>query len=148
MAAGYARARPHNYGNNKDRAAWNNREDRNDQHAFETYAHRNAESRKLNPKGPDCQPLTCHCCGSFRHFVIDCPHSWENREKGYNKEDEHAVLFVRNRQTYDTQWRACVNTYYCNYAILDSACSSTVCGKKWLTTYMNSLDSTERGKLC
>ena len=150
LAAGYARARPCNYGNHKDRAAWNSREDRNDQHAFETNAHtcRNAESRKINPKGPDGQPLTCHCCGSFRHFVIDCPHSWENREKGCNEEDEHAVLFVRNRQTDDTQWRAYVNTNDCKYAILDSACSSTVCGNKWLTTYMNSLDSIERGKLC
>ena len=35
-----------------------------------------------------------------------------------------------------------------NYANLDTACSSTLCGKKCLTTYMNSLDSIERGKLC
>ena len=67
--------------------------------------------------------------------MIDCPHSWENREKGCNEGDEHAVLFVRNRQADDTQWRACVNTYDCNYAILDTACSSTLCGKKRLTTY-------------
>ena len=66
---------------------------------------------KINTKGPDGQPLTCHCCGSFRHFVIDCPDSWENIEKGSSEEDEHSVLFVRNRQTDDTQWRACLNTY-------------------------------------
>ena len=52
LAASYARARPRNYGYNKDRAAWNSREDRTDQHAFETNAHGNAESRKINPKGP------------------------------------------------------------------------------------------------
>ena len=102
----------------------------------------------MNPKGPDGQPLTCHCCGSYRHFVIDCPHSWENRENGSSEEDEHAVLFVRNKQSADTQCSACLNTYECNYAILDSACSSTVCGKKWLATYINSLGSIERGKLC
>ena len=52
LAAGYARARPRNYGYNKDRGAWNSREDRTDQHAFETNAHGNAKSRKINLKGP------------------------------------------------------------------------------------------------
>ena len=62
LAAGYARARPSNYGNNKDRAAWNRKEDRNIQREFDNNSHRNAESRKMNPKGPDGQTLTCHCC--------------------------------------------------------------------------------------
>ena len=41
-------------------------------------------------------------------------------------------------------FRASLNTITLN----DTACSSTLCGKKCLTTYMNSLDSIERGKLC
>ena len=78
--------------------------------------------------------------GSFRHLLIDSPDSWENMKKGSDEEDEYAVLFVSNRQTDVTQRKAC------NYAILDSVCSSTICGKKWLTTYMNSLNRKEKGK--
>ena len=32
-------------------------------------------------------------------------------------------------------------------AVLDSACSSTVCGKVWLDGYLKSLDKEDRGKV-
>ena len=80
--------------------------------------------------------------GFFWHLLIDSPESWENMKKGSDEEDEYAVLFVSNRQIDVTQRKAC------KYAILDSACSSTICGKKWLTTYMNSLNRKEKGKIC
>ena len=32
----------------------------------------------LNPTGVDGKPLTCRICGSYRHFMKDCPYSWEN----------------------------------------------------------------------
>ena len=38
--------------------------------------------RKMNPLGPDGKTLTCRCCGSYRHFIAECPHSWENASKG------------------------------------------------------------------
>ena len=34
-----------------------------------------------------------------------------------------------------------------NCAVLDSACSSTVCGQSWIDNYIDSLDSDERGKV-
>ena len=34
-----------------------------------------------------------------------------------------------------------------NCAVLDSACSSTVCGVKWINNYIQSLDSIEKTKI-
>ena len=35
----------------------------------------------------------------------------------------------------------------CNCAVLDCACSSTVCGKRWLNCYLDSLDDKDRVKV-
>ena len=34
--------------------------------------------KKINPTGRNGQILTCRSCGSFRHLLGACPHSWEN----------------------------------------------------------------------
>ena len=36
---------------------------------------------KINPTGQDGQILKCKSCGSFRHLLDACPHSWENMAK-------------------------------------------------------------------
>ena len=50
-------------------------------------------------------------------------------------EDEHAVLFTGYYK--DEIARLGVDARNC--AVLDSACSSTVCGKLWLDGYLESL---------
>ena len=37
--------------------------------------------KKLNPLGLNGQLLLRKLCGSYRHFVADCPDSWENMMK-------------------------------------------------------------------
>ena len=37
--------------------------------------------KKLNPLGLNGQILLCKSCGSYWHFVADCPDSWENMMK-------------------------------------------------------------------
>ena len=37
--------------------------------------------KKLNPLGLNGQILLCKSCGSYRHFVADCPDSWDNMMK-------------------------------------------------------------------
>ena len=48
--------------------------------------------RPLNPFGVDGRPLLCKGCGSFRHFLENCPESWENLTK-YNTE-QNKVNYV------------------------------------------------------
>ena len=96
--------------------------------------------KKKNPVGSNGRPLTCRSCGSYRHLVRECPDSWENMSKmNTSVEEEHMVLFIGNSLG---DWQQDVDLGSC--AILDSACSSTVCGKKWLEGYINSLDQSDK----
>ena len=44
--------------------------------------------KKFNLVGPDGKVLTCGCCGSYRHFVVDCPHNMdESKSETYSKDE-------------------------------------------------------------
>ena len=58
-------------------------------------------------------------------------------------EDEHVVLFTGYHKGDIAQ--SGIDAGIC--AILDSACSSTVCGDIWLENYLNSLDHEDRRKI-
>ena len=85
--------------------------------------------KAINPKGYDGNPLTCHGCGSYRHFVGNCPHSHENKPKVNITEevDEEKVVLFTGYNTGEIQRLGEEAT---NCAVLDTACTSTVCGKK------------------
>ena len=97
----------------------------------------------INPLGPDGRTLTCKSCGSYRHLLPACPDSWENMAKITIAKEEHAVLFT-GCKTEEVQ-RLGIDA--CNWAVLDSACSSTVCGDKWINNYIKSLDSIDKTKV-
>ena len=99
--------------------------------------------RKMNPTGPDGKPLTCRVCGSYRHLMKDCPDSWENIKKVNIVEDENVVLFTGYNK--EEIYQLGVDARNC--AILDSACSSTVCGQNWMDSYINSLNEVDRKKI-
>ncbi|CAC5360727.1 unnamed protein product [Mytilus coruscus] len=100
-------------------------------------------AKNLNPTGPDGKPLTCRSCGSYRHLVAKCPDSFENLSKvNITEEEEHAVLFTG----YQKQDIKQLGNDARNCAVLDSTCSSTVCGKTWLNSYISSLNEEDREK--
>lgn len=118
--------------------------------------------RAVNPLGFDGQPLTCRSCGSFRHLIRDCPHSWENMaaaksvqvvsEGDINKttnsdSEKNATQFGVLYTAYDRQNMAqlCVEASGC--AVLDSGCSSTVCGHDWFNSYMSNLEPQDYDKV-
>jgi hypothetical protein len=89
----------------------------------------NGDKRPLNPKGTDGQALTCKSCGSYRHMMRECPDSWENQSKvnivddsTQNQTEEHVVLFTSNKRDI---MNLCVEAS--KSAVLDSACSKTMC---------------------
>jgi hypothetical protein len=98
-------------------------------------------TKNLNPSGPDGK--TCRSCGSYRHQVATCPDSWENLAKVNITEEEHAVLFTG----YQKQDIMQLGSDARNCAVLDSACSSTVCGQTWLNSYLDSLNEDDRAKV-
>lgn len=92
----------------------------------------NGSAKKINPPGPDGNPLRCRSCDSIRHMIRECPDSYENMAR---KGMEKAVLFTGNH----AQEMQVLVTEAINSAVLDSACSSTVAGEGWTKCYLDSL---------
>ena len=96
--------------------------------------------RKLNPTGPDGRPMLCNACGSYRHLMAECPDSWENQTPvnmcRVEKDDDIAVIFTGIAMGNTAELR--IETQNC--AIQDSACTSTVFGRKWIEAYKKSLN--------
>ena len=105
----------------------------------------NKDSRPVNPVGSDGKSLLCKACGSYRHLLKDCPDSWEN-QKGAFYTDYEDVKYTEGEEgcfltnnVFTTEALGCV--------VLDSACSSTVCGKEWFDHYLNSLEPEDKSKV-
>ena len=109
------------------------------------------DSRPLNPNGYDGKRLTCYGCGSFRHLLPQCPYSHENKRdsrqfedaKMVTQHDENVVLFTG----YDKGEINQLGEEGIGCAVLDTACTSTVCGKRWLDSFIESLSDEEKAQV-
>lgn len=86
---------------------------------------------KLNPKNRYGDYLQCHGCGSFRHMVSDCPDAKQRSGEPSNDYRNSAVLYTGNIECYTSELTQEAE----NCAVLDSTCSSTVCGQPWMDKY-------------
>lgn len=105
--------------------------------------------RKLNPIGRDGQVSRCVICDSRFHWAKDCPDSYEN--SGAKGKDEsgsvHLSLFMGLTDNSDNKkLNNLVDESRCG-AVIDTGCSTTVCGKLWLNDYMQSLTEYERTQI-
>lgn len=136
-----------------------------------TYSNKPFEQKKdkggrpINQKGPDGKLMTCKACGSFRHLVKDCPDSYERKKYGTylveeDNEDtdscnltedltddeeyeiERFVLFTSDREELSRFTSEAINC-----AALDTCCTSTVAGEKWLNIYLKSIPKTMKNKV-
>ena len=117
--------------------------------------------RPLNPTGADGERLLCRACGSYRHMLSDCPHSYEKMQnKVYNTEEEsnEEVFFTTGykAELIDTipdkdaddiilytgtkaKKIASLGSETLGCALLDSGCTTNVCGEAWWNSYYDSL---------
>ncbi|CAC5413999.1 unnamed protein product [Mytilus coruscus] len=100
--------------------------------------------KSINPKGADDTLLICKSCGSFRHLMANCPHSWENMQERVNiTEEDEVVMFTGNEHEGITHLGMDAR----NCAVLDSACSSTVWGQLWMRSYVDSISGKDKSKI-
>ena len=69
----------------------------------------------------------CFRCGSMSHFVRDCPHTTD---------DCFIVLYTNELSVLSVEAQ--------NSAVLDTACTSTVCGERWLKDYLETLNDDDK----
>ena len=101
-------------------------------------------SRQSNPISPDGNIMRCIVCDSKLHLIRDCPHSYENTNSAFQVSedafDEEAFCLYTGKNLNEM---FVLSTEAKNCAVLDSACSSTVCGREWLNDYLSSLDENQ-----
>ena len=92
-----------------------------------------------NPMGRDGEPLRCHKCGSWNHLARSCPDNTNQSDSSQAEEVEDCAVVLWNNLESSSLIRP-----HRNCAILDTACSSTVCGEEWLENYISSLDASDK----
>ena len=109
-------------------------------------ARANRGAKKTNPPGPDGKTSTCKICGSFMHWVRDCPHKeqvekWDTSTDNDSVHETHIVLINMNEDN-DSLLGQTLGA-----AILDSGCSKTVCGKEWYDCFIETLSDGVKNKV-
>ena len=113
--------------------------------------------RKQNPLGPDGKISRCLICESKFHWARDCPDSYEknNRKEKYsecddvriNEESIHLALFMGyTNATRNTKLNSLISESK-GHAVIDTGCSTTVCGSKWFDNYVCELSDFDRSKV-
>lgn len=91
-------------------------------------------------------PLRCHICKDPGHLVKDCKYNTFGEKK--KKPDNKMTYFESEFQLEDEE-ESLIHLMgeSTNKALLDTGASSTVCGKKWLTIFEESLTPEERQEI-
>lgn len=108
------------------------------------------QNRQLNPLGHDGLPSKCVICESKYHWARNCPHSYEraedcnSREEVTERETVHLSLLTGYTDKKDEKkLENLLNETY-GFAVLDSGCSTTVCGEEWLSNFLGSLSESDK----
>ena len=94
---------------------------------------------RTNPVDKDGKILKCYGCGSVYHFSRYCPSRKGGNGEG-KTQDIHITLFNAKSDGHMTGLvRECLGK-----ALLDSACTKTVCGETWLELYLDTLQEADK----
>ena len=86
----------------------------------------NQQPRK-NPIGRDGKIKRCFVCNSTDHMITDCPKNNGNKlEISLFAGNDHGEIVLLAKETWDS-------------AVLDSGCTSTVCGEQWIEDFLERL---------
>ena len=104
-----------------------------------------------NPKDQYGNPFRCHNCNSTQHFVRECPDynsSYYSKDK-QQETTENVALFQHSQEdkTCSTDTMKKFTGENLGLAVLDTGCNTTVCGREWLDSYLESLNEKDRNKV-
>ena len=86
---------------------------------------------QTNPIGPDGQVTKCHICNSIYHWASYCPTLGQRSRPAV----DFQFLTKEGHQCYLEQ----VTAESLNCALVDTGCTSNVCGINWLNCFMDTL---------
>ncbi|CAL4132571.1 unnamed protein product, partial [Meganyctiphanes norvegica] len=112
------------------------------------------QQSRLNRTDAQGKITRCINCDSKFHYVYNCPNrDFQGNQKVYetthsdeNYMDKEDALVAATIPTKSEEMITLVAETL-NCAVLDSACSSTVCGQGWMTCYLDSLDDNSKRRV-
>ena len=110
-----------------------------------SYSPKSMTDKRSNPRDSEGNILRCHICDSKFHFARDCAHAYEKQynKKAENDEDRLSMFVAFAKQDKSSKIQLLVEESY-GCALLDSGCSTSVCGEQWLNNYLDSLSEYEK----
>ena len=108
--------------------------------SFVKNSYNNSVQKGTNPLDRQGRRTKCAVCSSTFHWVKDCPHKDVKFVEEENLDD---CMYTQQSQKHSYVFM----TESFGAAILDTACTSTVCGTKWLFDYIESLSSEEKTQI-
>ena len=102
---------------------------------------------KQNPVAKDGSLLRCKICDSTMHFVKGCPHKENVNCTEAVDEQQEFVLFSNEQMKIgeDPKSMSRFTAEALNCAALDTCCTSSVAGEKWMKLYISSLPDKLKG---
>ena len=108
-------------------------------------------NKKTNPKDSNGNVTACNACKSIFHYARECPELKNTKSnKSYLGKSEEITLLQNLRSDTTEDLPSTMEKFTRNnfgLGVLDSGCSTTVCGQDWLDVYIDSLDETEKQKV-
>ena len=104
----------------------------------------NYRGKRINPLNSQGIPTTCRHCKSILHYIAQCPEL-----KAQSSDKDNDVLYNFSwfvgcmSGEVDSKLDGLVSETK-GFAVLDSGCPNTVCGEKWMKTYIGSILIIER----
>ena len=106
---------------------------------------------KLNPT-INGRISRCRICDSKYHWVQLCPHKYhevklteDQGDESYSTETVNITLFLSSKPNLSPQSVFVAEAF--NTAVIDTACTKTVCGSNWLYQFVESLDDESQKKI-
>ena len=97
--------------------------------------------RKINPKSCSGNTSRCAICQSIYHWANKCP---DRHDDDTDSNKINVTLFSEDIfESYSTKFVG----ETLNGAVLDSGCTQTVCGRSWLSNYIDSLTDDDKLKV-
>lgn len=118
---------------------------------------RRDNARKLNPPGGNGQVSRCRICDSKFHWAKECPDAYENIVDTSN-DTTNTVLESDNEDVYLSLFMGYTSSAHNNklqslvaeskgHGVLDTGCSTTVCGTQWYEDFVQNLSDYEFSKI-
>ena len=108
----------------------------------------NGKKFHKNPIDKDGNHMRCRTCDSTMHFQRECPHKFENVNFSEASEIENKEYILISGEKMEIGKDSKTMTQFTaeaiNCAALDTCCTSSVAGKKWLKMYIDSLPENMR----